>query len=228
MSTNFNKKIICLANSRKHAGRCVAGKETDKPNRWVRPVSSKATGELSEDDMSFPKSHVLRPLDIVQICMLEARPQSYQSENYAIDQGVYWTFNGKALFSDVLSLVDQSSGTLWHNGSSSYHGIHDRVHTDEIQMLSHSLKLVVVDDLVIRVLAEQASFGNNKLRVRGFFTWGSVRYGLSVTDPEFEDNYRSGGHGEYQLGRAVLCLSLGEIYSDGYAYKLVAGIILPP
>ena len=193
-----------------------------------RPISPKVTGELSEDDISFSQPHILRPLDIIQISMIENKPQSYQSENYLIDQGYYWTLHGRASFLDALSIVDQSSGLLWHNGSSSYHGIHDRVHIHETQMLSHSLKLVSVDDLMIRVLAEQASFGNNKLRVRGFFTWGGVRYGLSVTDPEYEDNYRLKGIGEYLLGRALLCLSLGEIYGDEYAYKLIAGVILPP
>ncbi len=116
MSERFGKRIICLANSRKLAGRCVAGKEIDKPHRWIRPVSSKITGALSEGDISFSPPHVLRPLDIVQISMLEAKPQSYQSENYIIDQDHHWIFFGKALFNDVLALVDQFSAPLWHNG----------------------------------------------------------------------------------------------------------------
>ncbi|MGH7707024.1 MAG: dual OB domain-containing protein, partial [Vulcanimicrobiaceae bacterium] len=35
------KRIVCLANSRKLQGRCVAGRELQKngPGAWIRPVS---------------------------------------------------------------------------------------------------------------------------------------------------------------------------------------------
>ena len=33
-------KIVCLANSRKISGRCIAGKIMDS-GKWIRPVSSR-------------------------------------------------------------------------------------------------------------------------------------------------------------------------------------------
>jgi hypothetical protein len=38
-------EIICLANSRKHSGRCVAGLRTDGQG-WIRPVGPSDNGTL--------------------------------------------------------------------------------------------------------------------------------------------------------------------------------------
>jgi hypothetical protein len=51
-----------------------------------------------------------------------------------------------------------------------------------------------------------------------------VNYRLSVTDPTVESEYADGAH---DIGRAILCISLGEPY-EGYAYKLIAGMIKVP
>ena len=49
----FYKDIICLANSRKLNGRCVAGKDVTG-NTWVRPLSPLSkTGELMLRDITY-------------------------------------------------------------------------------------------------------------------------------------------------------------------------------
>lgn len=49
----FYKDIICLANSRKLNGRCVAGKDVTG-NTWVRPLSPLSkTGELTLRDITY-------------------------------------------------------------------------------------------------------------------------------------------------------------------------------
>lgn len=49
---NFTETMICLANSRKTSGRCIAGKRlTD--HLWLRPVSSRITHEISEYDRRY-------------------------------------------------------------------------------------------------------------------------------------------------------------------------------
>jgi len=37
----YTRTFVCFANSRKHSGRCVAGKEwlSGRPGEWVRVVS---------------------------------------------------------------------------------------------------------------------------------------------------------------------------------------------
>ena len=44
------KRIVCLANSRKLSGRCVAGRVFDghEVGEWVRPVSARQNEEVSE------------------------------------------------------------------------------------------------------------------------------------------------------------------------------------
>jgi len=44
------KRLVCLANSRKLSGRCVAGRELSggRPIGWVRPVSARENEEVSE------------------------------------------------------------------------------------------------------------------------------------------------------------------------------------
>jgi hypothetical protein len=44
------KRIICLANSRKLSGRCLAGREfvDGCAGDWIRPVSSREHEEVSE------------------------------------------------------------------------------------------------------------------------------------------------------------------------------------
>ena len=90
-----------------------------------------------------------------------------------------------------------------------------------------SLRLVKVHDLRIRVCAESANFGDMKKKFRGYFTYRGYEYALTITDPTIEGQYLSQPEGSYAVGTAALCVSLGEPYM-GHAYKLIAGVILPP
>jgi len=46
------KKIICLANSRKYGGRCIAGKEIRSRN-WIRPIRDGGNGELRVSNLKY-------------------------------------------------------------------------------------------------------------------------------------------------------------------------------
>jgi hypothetical protein len=128
MSAKYTN-TICLANSRKIAGRCVAGKEIagSKFGAWVRPVSGRPAGELSEEERRFQNGQDPRLLDVITIPMIEPRPYGFQTENHLIDDGYYWTKEREASWDDLQAALDPIAAPLWDNSSSSYNGLHDCV-----------------------------------------------------------------------------------------------------
>ena len=103
MPAKYKKTIICLANSRKLAGRCVAGKEIagSTIGAWIRPVSSRPTGELSERERRFLNGQDPKLLDVIAVSMVEPRPHAFQTENHLIDDRYYWIKHREATW-DVL------------------------------------------------------------------------------------------------------------------------------
>ena len=221
--------FICLANSRKTSGRCIAGKEVlrDGFGDWIRPISARPTGELSEEERRFVDGGDPSVLDVIEVFMMEPRAHGYQVENHLIDDKFYWRLERKAGWDDVQGCVEKINGPIWSNNSSSYNGTHDRVSEAEAAYIQSSLKLIKVGDLTVKVAVEGAEFGNGKRKVRACFSLNGEFYRLAITDPIIERRYLVRENGLHDVGEAILCISLGELYEE-YAYKLVAAIFLPP
>ena len=161
--------------------------------------------------------------------MLQKGAHSYQPENNVIDDKFYWDTSGTLTYDQVLAAVDPVQSDLWGTAfGSSYSGINDRIPFTSAPSFNYSLRLIAVADMRIHVSAEGASFGNMKRKVRGYFTYSKNSYALSITDPAIETTYLVGKDGWYEVGRALLCVSLGEPYNDNNTYKLIASVILPP
>jgi len=222
------KRVVCLANSRKHSGRCVAGKElrsNGDPGSWVRPVSDRPSEEVSEHERQYQDGSDAQILDIIDIPLKNAAAKTYQSENWLLDPDHYWTRVGQAKWKDLERLADEPE-LLWLNRSSTYSGLHDRVSEPEASELDGSLYLLHVEDLTIRVFAPGAAFDNPKRRVQADFEHRGVRYQLWVTDPIIERTYLAKADGDYEVGECFLTVSLGEPHK-GDCYKLVAAVITP-
>jgi hypothetical protein len=224
----YDKKIVCLANSqRPPSGRCVAGREIlpDGFGSWIRPVSSRPTREISEEERRYQDGRDPRVLDIIRIQMLQPDPQGHQRENHLIDAEYYWTYEGKITWLQLQNVVETIEGPLWENGNSTYLGINDRISADQAAQQIRSLYLIRPNHLKIQVGQEGADFGNPRRRVRADFSYANARYRLIVTDPLAERRFLSAQDGEFSIDHALLCISLAELHSDGYAYKLVASLI---
>jgi hypothetical protein len=225
----YVKRIVCLANSRKISGRCIAGKEIAGKGfgGWIRPVSSRPTGELSEYDRHYQDDVDPKLLDVIDIQMIEHTPHGFQTENHVIDENAYWGLVRTCTPAELAEAIDNVPGVLWNNHSSSGNGLHDRISEAAAAQLQGSLLLISVSNLTISIAVEGAAFGNAKRKVRGSFVLNNAPYMLSITDPTVEREYLKKPDGEYVAGPATLCVSLGETW-QGYAYKLIAGVFFPP
>lgn len=129
MGTTTTKRIVCLANSRKLSGRCIAGKEileNGSPGGWVRPVSSRPTEEVSEDERQYMDGTDPRVLDVINVPLMKAQPKDYQTENWLLDPRNYWTKLGKLEVNELYGYIDPAQ-ELWTNGNSTFNGLNDQI-----------------------------------------------------------------------------------------------------
>ena len=226
------KRIICLANSRKLAGRCIAGREwtRGRPGGWIRPVSKRDGQEVSEYERQYQDGSDPRVLDVIDVPLVKqmsaSQGETWQSENWLLDEEQYWRKAGRYSWFDLPALVD-TPHPLWLDGFNTYQGCNDRIPMEAMAQVKDSLRLVEVDDLVLSVFAPGEAFGNRKRRVQGRFHHAEQQYALWVTDPVYERNYLAKLDGEYRLQRCFLTISLGEPF-DGFCYKLIAAVIECP
>lgn len=226
---SYRKKIVCLANSRKMSGRCIAGKEVldSGYGKWIRPISRRETAEISEEEMRFVNGVTPKPLDIIEIPMIEYKPNEYQVENHVIDDQNYWVKFGQLNGADIPELLDVVADTLWLNGHSSYNGINDKIPAQDARNnITNSLVLLKPERLSISVDMEGPDPNRAKRKIRAFFTLNGHPYRLTVTDPKIEREYLKRINGTYsvQSKNVYICVSIGEPF-EGYCYKLVAAII---
>ncbi|MGX1976069.1 dual OB domain-containing protein [Streptomyces kronopolitis] len=217
------KTLVCLANSRKLSGRCMAGMVGDYPGEWVRPVSARQNGEVAAREMQCEDGTEPNVLDIVSVPLLRPQSHDFQSENWLLDPGYRWKKTDKVGWRELLSL-EQYPNTLWINGPSSYHGANDRIPIEEAITLPDSLKLIRVTGMALHVHAFRAPSGDQKRVLRARFSYNGHEHILRVTDPKYELQYLGKPEGLYELDESFLTVSLGEPF-DGHVYKLVAAII---
>lgn len=222
---SFAREIVCLANSRKPNGHCIAGKEklSDGSWQWLRPVGTTPGREITDYDMKFQDNSLPRTLDVIEIEFSKKDNHPYQAENLVIDPEQYWKKTGKANLIDLDRLADNPA-TLWNNGYHSTAGTNDRVPAELLQTQRQSLYLIRPSKMKITVSAEAARFNDPRRKVRAHFTYKGTAYALKMTDPKVEDYFLAKPDGEHPVAHAsYLTVSLAELY-NGYAYKVVAAV----
>ncbi len=222
-------EIICLANSRKKGGRCIAGVRTDGGG-WVRPVASRASSEQGElhpqhyrlSDGSEPKI-----LDILQIDLASPQPESHQPENWLVGnkQWERVSFPASLDFSKLLVPIVARHPNLFGNP---FH----RVSCDSFFLQPSQASLTLVMPKNLRWCITTNTLGRRQSRA--IFSLHGTSYNLVVTDTVWENLLSAlpmGVHPataanleNFEPDKVLLTISLGEPY-EGYCYKLVAAVL---
>ncbi len=214
-------RFVCLANSRKLGGRCVAGlrirdRKIEKHD-WVRPVSTSERGEVPIPQ--YASGGAMRLGDIVRFREGSSVPHGpgYQPEN--VEFAGPWENEGRVTWNELCSHAERPTEP-WPVGTSSSMGSNDRFLLQQAVQVDRSLTLQRVKNLRLSTL--KSSF-NGAIEVRGEFMVGTTLLRLRVTDPVVEQQLQASQQAQV-LPDTLVCLSLGEPL-QGYVYKLIAGII---
>lgn len=168
-------EFICLANSNKQGGRCIAGMKTDGTG-WVRLVSGKPDGTLYLDD--YRLDHQPRVFEVLAVECVRPQPKCYQPENWIVARSP-WRFLGLPSRSLLNRLLKPE---LDHYASAPDLLGNDRDRLDYSWVKQHpaiaSLAYVKPTDIVWIVQA----IGDRR-RYRAQFTLNHQAYNLSITDP---------------------------------------------
>ncbi|HXR37012.1 MAG TPA: hypothetical protein VN754_13730 [Candidatus Binataceae bacterium] len=224
----YVKRIVCLANSFKIGGSCIAGREVlgkGKYGGWLRPVSSRPTAEVRVSECRYQNSAIPKLLDIIDVPLLKAVPHNHQTENHEIDAKSRWVKVGELPW-DELEQLRERPASLWINSDSTSTGAFNCLSQAEAATLHDSLVLIKKKDFTVEVASNP---WDGRRTYRGNFKYDGFYYSLSMTDPVATKAFAAKDEGEYELNDVYLCISLTEPYEkDGRCHKLVAAIISDP
>jgi hypothetical protein len=221
----YTKTIVCLANSTKNGGKCIAGREVlgKGYGGWIRPVSARPTAEVSHSEYRYETLGFCQLLDVVDIPLLRHGPHGHQTENHVIDTDTHWVRAGRATWQDLADLIERPA-SLWLNGTHTQSGLNDCVSLDDTSALDNSLALIKPEAFTLHLGTEHPGRPWAKQGLRGNFRYCGVDYSLRVTDPTVDYIFRSKGDGDYPANDVYLCVSLTEPFDDNRCHKLVAAV----
>lgn len=219
-------EVVCLANSWKHGGRCVAGLRTDGGG-WVRPVSDEPEGILQSWHYTLAKGREAALLDVLKMPLLGPQPTLHHPEDWLMGVG-QWERSKKLSVPNIRALLQHSvaSGPELlgdRSGKISYASFHKNP-------AAASLALVQPEALSWQI--ERTAAGRRQ--IRAVFNLADAAYNLPLTDPVWKTWLAvlpEGCHPWKVAGsEPLLTVSLGEPFGkESYCYKLVAGVVtLPP
>ncbi|MFE9747316.1 hypothetical protein ACFYOT_20630 [Saccharothrix saharensis] len=227
MRVAATKLMVCLANSRKHHGRCVAGIVIGSGGAdWVRPVGARPGHEVLASERHYDGGVEPQVGDLVSVPLVKWRPFGVHRENWLFDPAVRWRRVGRIGWNELSGFAEHP-GKLWVNGHHTWAGLNNRVPVEQQGRVLDSLKFIRVAGVMVEVGPAHPSAESRLPVVRARFNYAGWAYALKVTDPVYEVEFRAKGFGRYRLGESLLTVSLGEEYKGNF-YKLVAAIVERP
>ncbi|MDD9856354.1 MAG: hypothetical protein OXU88_09280 [Gammaproteobacteria bacterium] len=226
----YVKKIVCLANSRKHSELCFAGKEVldQGYGDWIRPVSARKSEGVSVEEQTLDAGGCPQLLDVVEVPILENKPDGFQQENHLIDTRQSWKKVGHVGPDQLPMLTDYVPNSLWVNDGKK----NDRIPAALARQLTYSLLLIKPESLIVVVDWNPNRKGK---QTRAQFRFNNEHYDLVVTDTVAESKYENMSTKDFYeknlempreyevVDETYLCVSIADM--GGTVYKLVAAII---
>lgn len=220
-------RFICLANSKKIGGRCVAGLRLDC-DEWIRPVSPESEGKLRRRDCALDDGNEAALLDVIEVNVSEHRPKPYQPENWVLGKD-QWKLIARVNPNDAYMLLKR----VLVAGPEVFGNTGDRVPLSGLQdqPIPQSLTLVEPEDVSWHI----GTSASGKRQTRARFGLNRASYDLAITDPVWEHRLRGldlGPHSREAAGVGrdevlLFTISLGGPF-QGQCYKLTAGVLLVP
>ena len=220
------QEIVCLANSCKNGGRCVAGLRLDGGG-WVRPVSTEPEGVLQAWHYTLAGGGEAALLDVLKMRLVCPQPAPHHPENWLMDTG-QWEPAARGRSPEVREVLLRSVT----NGPELLGGTQSRIEYKALQREPAIESLALVRPHGLHWVIEEGHQGG-KRRMRAAFTLAGVAYSLPLTDPVWMKRLASlpcGSHiCEANEQGILLTISLSEPFAgDGFCYKLVAAVIMLP
>ena len=219
----MEKYFICLANSYKHGGRCIAGIEVvpqsdgslgivrhdDGRPRWIRPVSMSANGEIPNH-----LAESFKIFSLVKLTDVEPCPDNAHTEDVHCTRMEICPFELSPTKDFLNQLIDtQHQAVFYFRGKS--------IPTTIIDRLDYSLMLIHPDNA-----CAYCDEGRENSKYRMKFTYNGSNYDFPITDPVFLEQFKKNPDSYADLDGAYLVLSLGIAF-EGFHYKLVATVLIP-
>jgi hypothetical protein len=211
-------RFVCLANSFKEGGRCLAGIELDNNNnpiiaeghpKWIRPICKTPHGEVPTDLVAD-----IEILDIIEI-EISGYPdeEDYQSENVFFQENSIKVI-GSFAFAQLTQLCDNRGLIFGNRGKA--------VSDEVIKTLSYSLMLVQTNqfEVIEKIYDDNPNWSKHRL----VFSYNDHKYDLPITDPVFIHDYKGDPDVLEEVKDIYLSLSLAIVHNNWHS-KLVAGII---
>lgn len=212
-------ELLCLANSRKYGGRCVAGIDLDS-GEWIRPISDRKHGELRADQYVTDRAHDPTPLDIIRITVREHVPDPHQPENWLLADD------------DWKRLHDEPNDTAVEELTAAITAGPELFGDTRGSIGYEQLEQSPVEESLTLVRPDSATFYREEFDspARLQFEISGEPYDLAVTDPEWRTEvpkkHTSVKRYLEDHEDVLLTISLGEEYEQtGCCHKLVAAII---
>ena len=220
----MNKYFVCLANSYKRGGRCVAGIEiafdangnwtiarnNDGTPHWLRPIDTETEyGEIPNHvALNIKHFSVVRLIDVVA-CPEDAHVENVHFSRIEVCQ------NGFP--SDIETLeqfIDHVHQSIFHNRGKA-------ISAQMLTGINYSLMFIHVQNASAYI-----DDNREKSKNRMCFTYYGSEYDLPITDPTFLEELKKAPKRFATIPTVYLTLSLGLEF-EGWHHKLVAGVTIP-